>query len=642
MAQTNVQAFSGDVEISGDIRLGAAEGVDDDNFKSIVTTSPLEVHSNAEDLDGLGVSLNLRSGFNDSESNIQMLSSRSNSTFQYISFATATQERMRIDSAGNVGIGTTNPGGLLQIYGDSSNYVKFNPTATNDTTIVDLSGFGATSFKPVYEHKHLGRSWYLGPVNDSNGTFALGFSGGAGYDPDVVAVFDTTGNIHGTLSGTATNADNVQVDRYDTGDTTMYLTMANNATAGKKRLYMDTNLIYDNTNNRLRLKQLMLGDQNVYGLGAVTGKYGTVQTIGTGKGSYEGYGINGQWVFMSNGASQCGIYNDTNDEWATKWTQNGATSLYYDNSSKFQTTSDGAHVSGKLYADHVQIDGYVYHNDNTDTYFGFNGTDHFRIVEGGGLRFQVDSNGRVGIGVEEPAQPLDVAGRIRADTMEIDSYIYHVGDPNTYIGFNGNDSFRIVENSSVALQINSSSNIDIQNYIRHAGNTTTYFGFSANNTFVARTNNVDRLIIDSSGRIRMPAQPAFWAYTGGGAIFSTKPMSISFSAELLDRGGHYNTSNGHFTAPVAGVYCFHGAVLHRSISDDGSLELTFYRNYVNLAQRAMGFTYISGYDQTNLRISTCVQMSANQYVSLGVHDLGSGTDVYYGEGLGNFSGFLIG
>jgi hypothetical protein len=175
MAQTNVQAFSGDVEISsnlavntdvlfvdtvgnkvgigttnpqealhvaGNIRLGAAEGVDDDNLKSIVTTSPLEVHSNAEDLDGLGVSLNLRSGFSDSESNIQMLSSKSNSTFQYISFATATQERMRIDSAGNVGIGLTNPSSTLDVK-DAITIKNYEDTGFSNVIALSIQAYSS-------------------------------------------------------------------------------------------------------------------------------------------------------------------------------------------------------------------------------------------------------------------------------------------------------------------------------------------------------------------------------------------------------------------------------------------------------------------------------------------------------------------
>jgi len=159
---------------------------------------------------------------------------------------------------------------------------------------------------------------------------------------------------------------------------------------------MDANLIYDNTNNRLRLAQVYFGDQNTYGLGGVTGSYGSVQTSGTGKGSYEGYSINGQWVLMSNGAGSCGIYNDTNNEWATTWTQNGATNLYYNNSNKFQTTNDGAHCSGALYADHMYIDDYIYHSGDTDTRIGF-GTNTIYMRTAGSDRLTIASDGRVTI-----------------------------------------------------------------------------------------------------------------------------------------------------------------------------------------------------------------------------------------------------
>jgi len=136
----------------------------------------------------------------------------------------------------------------------------------------------------------------------------------------------------------------------------------------------------------------MLGDQNTYGLGAVAGDYGSVGTVGTGKGSYEGFNINGQWVFMSNGAGSCGIYNDTNNEWATKWNQNASTDLYYNSSNKFQTTNDGAHCSGALYADHYYVDDYIYHNGDTNSKFGFNATGQIRFETGANERLQIVNN----------------------------------------------------------------------------------------------------------------------------------------------------------------------------------------------------------------------------------------------------------
>ena len=54
---------------------------------------------------------------------------------------------------------------------------------------------------------------------------------------------------------------------------------------------------------------------------------------------------------------------------------------------------------------------------------------------------RITNGGNVGIGTDNPAQ-LDVTGRIRADTMELDSYIYHVGDTNSYLGFSSADHFK--------------------------------------------------------------------------------------------------------------------------------------------------------------------------------------------------------
>lgn len=82
------------------------------------------------------------------------------------------------------------------------------------------------------------------------------------------------------------------------------------------------------------------------GPNSVTGDYGTIQTHGEGKGSWEGYSINGRAVFMHNGANETGIYNDVDNEWFFKAFRNGSTYMYHNGNSRVGTTDTGAHIYG--------------------------------------------------------------------------------------------------------------------------------------------------------------------------------------------------------------------------------------------------------------------------------------------------------
>ena len=76
-------------------------------------------------------------------------------------------------------------------------------------------------------------------------------------------------------------------------------------------------------------------------------------------------------------------------------------------------------------------------------------------------KMTLDASGNVGIGESSPAQKLDVDGRIRANTMEIDDFIYHVGDTDTSFGFSGADTFAVYTGNSLRLLADSNGNVGI-------------------------------------------------------------------------------------------------------------------------------------------------------------------------------------
>ena len=86
------------------------------------------------------------------------------------------------------------------------------------------------------------------------------------------------------------------------------------------------------------------------GQGGHSSNYGTVCTHGTGRGNWEGYSINGWWVWMSSDGSNSGIYNDLDNEWMTRWHRNGGTELMHNGSTKLTTTGSGVTVTGTVSA----------------------------------------------------------------------------------------------------------------------------------------------------------------------------------------------------------------------------------------------------------------------------------------------------
>ena len=124
---------------------------------------------------------------------------------------------------------------------------------------------------------------------------------------------------------------------------------------------------------KVQTKQLPLTLKHPTYIDTATGNYGTVKVDDDRGVSWAGYAIRDDWVFMSNGTNNAGLYNDTDNEWHLYMARNGATDIRYNGSTKL-TTNTGIDVSGDIIlndtstkisegsADSVRIstdDGYV-------------------------------------------------------------------------------------------------------------------------------------------------------------------------------------------------------------------------------------------------------------------------------------------
>ena len=152
---------------------------------------------------------------------------------------------------------------------------------------------------------------------------------------------------------------------------------------------------------------------------------------------------------------------------------------------------------------------------------------------------------------------------------------------------------------------------------------------------IGHGDNQGHLRINTNGHVTMPYQPAFDV---------AQPAQVSgdhtFSQIHLNRGSHYNNSNGRFTAPVAGVYVFNFGGIKNGNSTT-TVRLYIKKNGSRLySERHLRLDggQVDTYGD-NGSVQWIAELAVNDYIQA---ETGAGS-IYNATGeYTTFSGFLVG
>jgi hypothetical protein len=144
------------------------------------------------------------------------------------------------------------------------------------------------------------------------------------------------------------------------------------------------------------------------------------------------------------------------------------------------------------------------------------------------------------------------------------------------------------------------------------------------------------LQFDSSNRVRIPVKPYFLARLST-SVTPGANQPIIFNNIVVNDGNVYNTSNGRFTVPTAGLYQidFHGLGANNTNTADVRLWVNG-SNYFIASYGGSGYT---GYKPVDIHLA--LKLNTNDYVDIRMWSAG---EIMYGDSSYHtwFSGYLVG
>jgi hypothetical protein len=222
----------------------------------------------------------------------------------------------------------------------------------------------------------------------------------------------------------------------------------------------------------------------------------------------------------------------------------------------------------------------------------------------------IDPRGWVGIGNIFPSYPLHISSSNQSNS-NVTSFVANgagTGGNRAAIANGNNTLWWGVESSTGASTFTGTS--------AYSG----YFGFTGSFPMHLITNGNIAQTIDYGGRITKPLQPSFMASagyvgtTGVPYLFGTttgqNPQGATTGNVDHNVSGSYSTSNGRFTAPVAGRYRFHACIMN---SATNSVQFYLRKNGSNLYY-GQDSRSTSGFSQGHVDI--ILNLAANDYIDI--------------------------
>ena len=437
-----------------------------------------------------------------------------------VTIETAGSERVRIDSSGNVGIGTNSPNYLLDVEGTGSTLARLNSTSGSalfqisvpDTTSICDINFGDTghSQRGQIRYRHNGDSLAFSTAQteamriDSSGNFGLGTTSPAG-------------NLH--VVGASGSAGRI------------YLSDADNGTGAGDALLLTksgtTSFIYNRDNGQLRLGA---NDQSDYVTIDTDGDVGIGTTSPTGKlnivsGSSGSYLVNLDYNDGTDGggffqSGSVGLSLFLKNASATQTVQiatagdsyfNGgdvgigltspSTPLHVKtNSSGYALTLEENSGSEAYQIGTDSFGGLVFYNSGTKV-AEFADANNFQLYHSGAVKINLNQNDNsfinndfnFGIGDTSPLAKLEVAGSIKATNRSTG----HTGEAGVTLSYNTSSQIALLETWQSKPLV-----IDTFNYQQfNIGNTLAMF-IDGTNRNVGINTNSPSFKLDVAGNAR--------------------------------------------------------------------------------------------------------------------------------------------